>query len=178
MDKNKLRKIIRQEKRQFSKTQLEELSLPVLQRLHAHPAVRNAHHILLYYSLDDEVCTHGFIDQLVAEGKHVYLPRVTGATDMELREYTGKEDLCEGAFHIMEPTGTLLPEERYDEIETGVIPGMAFDSTGHRLGRGKGYYDRLLAKMPHIYKIGVCFDFQKAESIPTEATDIMMDAMV
>ena len=97
---------------------------------------------------------------------------------MELRRYTGRQDLQEGAFHIMEPTGTLLPQERYAEIETAVIPGMAFDRAGHRLGRGKGYYDRLLAKMPHIYKIGVCFDFQKVDSIPTEATDITMDTMV
>lgn len=178
MDKATLRDLIRQEKRQFSKTQLEELSLPVLQRLYAHPMVRQARSILLYCSLEDEVCTHNLMDRLASEGKHVYLPRITSPVDMELRRYTGRQDLQEGAFHIMEPTGTLLSIERYAEIETAVIPGMAFDRAGHRLGRGKGYYDRLLAKMPHIYKIGVCFDFQKVDSIPTEATDITMDAMV
>lgn len=178
MDKASLRHLIRQEKRQFSKTQLEELSLPVLQRLYDHPMIRQARSILLYCSLEDEVCTHNLMDRLASEGKRIYLPRVTGPVDMELRRYTGRHDLQEGAFHIMEPTGTLLPQERYAEIETAVIPGMAFDRAGHRLGRGKGYYDRLLAKMPHIYKIGVCFDFQKVDSIPTEATDITMDAMV
>lgn len=178
MDKNTLRHLIRQEKRQFSKTQLEELSLPVLQRIYAHSKVKQSRSILLYCSLDDEVCTRSLIDHLVAEGKHVYLPRVTGADTMELRLYTGRNDLREGAFHIMEPIGILLPEERYAEIDTGIIPGMAFDHDGHRLGRGKGYYDRLLAKMPHLYKIGVCFDFQKVDSIPTEPTDITMDTTV
>ena len=178
MDKNTLRHLIRQEKRQFSKTQLEELSLPVLQRLYDHPMVRQARSILLYCSLEDEVFTHNLMDRLASEGKHVYLPRVTGADTMELRLYTGRNDLREGAFHIMEPIGILLPEERYAVIDTGIIPGMAFDHDGHRLGRGKGYYDRLLAKMPHLYKIGVCFDFQKVDSIPTEPTDITMDTTV
>ncbi len=178
MDKNTLRNMIRQEKRQFSKAQLEELSLPVLERLYAHPMLQGAHTILLYYSLDDEVNTHQFVDRLLKDGKRIYLPRVINTTDIELREYTGKHDLQEGAFHIMEPTGTLLAEERYGEIETGVIPGMAFDSFGHRIGRGKGYYDRLLAKMPHLYKIGVCFSFQKVESIPVDANDITMDTIL
>ena len=140
--------------------------------------VRQARSILLYCSLEDEVCTHNLMDRLASEGKHVYLPRVTGAATMELRLYTGRNDLREGAFHIMEPIGILLPEERYAVIDTGIIPGMAFDHDGHRLGRGKGYYDRLLAKMPHLYKIGVCFDFQKVDSIPTEPTDITMDTTV
>ena len=60
-----------------------------------------------------------------------------------------------------------------------VIPGMAFDSNGNRLGRGKGYYDRFLSMLPaRIYKIGVCFDFQKFEHIPTATNDIQMDCVI
>lgn len=97
---------------------------------------------------------------------------------MEIREYTGSKDLRQGSFHIMEPVGRLLPVDEYGKIEAGIIPGMSFDKSGHRLGRGKGYYDRMLSKMPHLYKIGICFDFQKTETVPTEATDIKMDAIV
>ena len=55
---------------------------------------------------------------------------------------------------------------------------MSFDAKGNRLGRGKGYYDRFLEKVPDMYKIGICFDFQKEESIPTEVTDIKMNEII
>lgn len=178
MQKQELRNNIRDKKRQFTKQQLGELSLPILKRIDANEHVRQAHTLLLYYSLPDEVDTHDYLTHLVAEGKRVLLPVVIDYENMEIREYTGQHDLREGAFHIMEPIGRLVSEEEYGKIETGIIPGMSFDPKGNRLGRGKGYYDRFLTKVPNMYKIGVCFDFQKMPSIPTEANDIPMDEII
>lgn len=175
MNKKELRKIIKDRKRQYSSSQLEELSLSVLSRLADHESFRNAKNILMYYSLPDEVNTHTFIDEMIALGKTVLLPVVKDSENMEIREYSGRKDLTEGSFHILEPTGKLFPPERYKEIEVGVIPGMSFDVKGNRLGRGKGYYDRFLKKVPTMLKIGICFDFQKINTIPTEKTDIRMD---
>lgn len=190
MDKQELRKEIRNRKRQFSQDQLGELSLSAISKLRKHPKVMAAHTLLLYYSLPDEVNTHEWIDELVAEGKRVLLPVVVNDKDMVIREYTGKHDLAEGSFHIMEPIGKLFPEEKYPEIEVAIIPGMSFDDTGHRLGRGKGYYDRFLTKLQgmegnhcerkeadgtEVYKIGICFGFQKLQEIPFESHDILMD---
>ena len=59
-----------------------------------------------------------------------------------------------------------------------LVPGMAFDAKGHRLGRGRGYYDRFLAAHSHIYKIGVCFDFQKVDEVSTDAFDIPVDEVI
>jgi 5-formyltetrahydrofolate cyclo-ligase len=59
-----------------------------------------------------------------------------------------------------------------------LVPGIAFDPQGHRLGRGKGYYDRFLAAHPDIYKIGVCFDFQKVPEVPVDEFDIPVDEVV
>ena len=132
----------------------------------------------MYYSLPDEVKTHSFIDKMIANGKKVLLPVVIGAENLEIREYSGKQDLKEGAFHIMEPAGILFPKNRYSEIEVGIIPGMGFDKEGNRLGRGKGYYDRFLQQIPSLYKIGICFPFQMLEYIPTEATDIKMNEVI
>ncbi len=146
MNKSELRKEIRNRKRQFSQAQLGELSLSAISQLRNHPKVKAAHTLLLYYSLPDEVNTHEWIDELVAEGKQVLLPVVVDDAHMILREYTGKNDLAEGSFHILEPIGKLYPESRYPEIEVAIIPGMSFDNEGHRLGRGKGYYDRFLEK--------------------------------
>ena len=178
MDKKELRKIIRSRKRQYSSSQLEELSLSVLSNLASNRHVQDAHTILAYHSLPDEVNTHDFIEKLVMEGKKVLLPVVVDGENMIIREYTGLQDLLEGSFHIMEPVGKLFPKEKYKEIEVGIIPGMSFDKEGNRLGRGKGYYDRLLQEMPHLYKIGICFNFQKAKQIPTEETDIRMDEII
>ena len=178
MDKKELRQFIRNKKRQYSSSQLEELSLSVLSRLNGNEHLQRAETILMYYSLPDEVNTHAYIDQLLTEGKKILLPEVIDGENMVIREYTGKHDLKEGAFHIMEPIGSLFPEERYQEINLAIIPGMAFDQQGNRLGRGKGYYDRFLQKIPQVYKIGICFPFQLVDEIPTEETDIKMDAMI
>ena len=98
--------------------------------------------IMAYYSLPDEVNTHALIDELVAEGKTVLLPKVTGDDTMELRRYTGRDDLQEGSYHILEPVGE--PFTDYAAIDLILVPGIAFDAAGHRLGRGRGNYDRFL----------------------------------
>ena len=133
---------------------------------------------MMYYSLPDEVNTHRFIDSLVASGKKVLLPEVIDDRNMVLREYCGRADLREGAYHIMEPAGTLFPPHRYNEIDVAIIPGMAFDTQGNRLGRGKAYYDRFLPKIPGTYRIGIAFPFQLLSQIPTEETDIAMNEIV
>lgn len=178
MNKKELRKIIKDRKRQYSSSQLEELSLSVLSRLTDQESFRKAKIILMYYSLPDEVNTHTFIDEMTALGKTVLLPVVKDSENMEIREYSGRKDLTEGSFHIMEPIGKLFPPERYGEIEVGVIPGISFDEKGNRLGRGKGYYDRFLKKVPTLFKIGICFDFQKTDTVSTEETDIRMDCII
>lgn len=113
---------------------------------------------------------------MAEEGKNVLLPRVISSEEMEIRRYKSDKDLAEGSYGIMEPTGELFTE--YEKIDVAIIPGMSFDSYNNRLGRGKGYYDRFLAKVPHMYKIGVCFDFQKLETIPAYDNDIKMNLVI
>ena len=176
MCKADLRRQIQQTKRHFTPQQLEELSLPVISRLKS--LLAEAQTIMAYYSLPDEVNTHALIDELVAEGKTVLLPKVTGADTMELRRYTGRADLQEGAYHILEPVGE--PFTDLSAIDLILVPGLAFDAAGHRLGRGRGYYDRFLhsKNRPYCVKIGVCFDFQKVDEVPVDAHDIAMDKVV
>ena len=176
MRKDDLRRQIQQIKRQFTPQQLEELSLPVISRLR--PLLAEPQTIMAYCSLPDEVNTHDLIDDLVAEGKTVLLPKVTGPDTMELRRYTGRADLKEGSFHILEPVGE--PFTDFAAIDLILVPGLAFDAAGHRLGRGRGYYDRFLHSRDGSYcvKIGVCFDFQKVDEVPVDAFDIAVDKVV
>ena len=173
MLKNELRHNIKQQKRQFTSQQLAQLSLSVLDRLR--PLLHDAKVVLAYYSLPDEVDTHVLIDELVAEGKTVLLPKVLDDTTMELRRYTGLQDLCEGAYHIMEPVGMTFTD--LSQIDVALIPGVAFDAQGHRLGRGKGYYDRFLSLIS-TKTLGLCFDFQKVAEVPVEAQDVAVDKVV
>lgn len=176
MDKPQLRQVIRQLKRQYSSRQLETQSLEIIRRLEQHPRLVQARRILLYYSLPDEVNTHDLTERLYQEGKQVFLPKVLGDGKMEIRVYHGRDSLHEGTYHIMEPLGPLYTD--HQAIELALVPGMSFDQDGNRLGRGKGYYDRFLAATPSIYKIGVCFDFQKTAHVPCNDTDVAMDEVV
>ncbi|MDD7462402.1 MAG: 5-formyltetrahydrofolate cyclo-ligase [Prevotellaceae bacterium] len=176
MDKTTLRQEIRQRKRQFTSEQLRELSLVVLQRLMVHPRLQQANTILLYHSLSDEVYTHDLIEQLHQAKKNILLPVVINGEDMEIRPYTGKDTMKQGAMNILEPN--TQPYTDFSNIDLIIVPGMSFDSEGSRLGRGKGYYDRFLSQVPHIYKIGICFDFQKVDHVPTSPHDIKMDEVL
>ena len=96
------------------------------------------------------------------------------------RRYTGPRDLQEGAYGIQEPVGS--PFTDYAQIDLALIPGVAFDADGHRLGRGRGYYDRFLAShlsplTSHLL-IGVCFDFQKVDAVPYDANDIPVNMVI
>ena len=168
MTKQELRQLIRQRKREHVAD--APVDVPLDER------ILSASTILLYHALPDEVQTQSLIDHLTACGKTVLLPRVISPTDMELRRYTGPHDLQPGAFGIMEPTGELFLD--YAAIDVAVIPGVAFDSEGHRLGRGRGYYDRLLPRLTHAYKLGVCLPWQMVDSVPCEPHDATVDGML
>lgn len=175
-DKRELRKYVRSLKSRYSAQELEHLSVGVCERLLTHPRIVAADTVMMYYSLPDEVCTHTAVDRLLSAGKRVYLPAVTSETEMELRCYESAADLQEGSFKIKEPVGR--PFTDYGEIEIAVIPGMAFDVSGNRLGRGKGYYDRFLSRIPQAYRLGVCFPFQLLPRIPAEENDVRMDEVL
>lgn len=148
-------------------------SAEILAALEAHPAFRAAHIVLLYYSLKDEVDTHEFVRKWSRE-KRILLPVVVG-DDLELRVYTGPEDLTTGSYGIEEPTGELFTD--YAAIDFVAVPGVAFDNAGNRLGRGKGYYDRLLPRLT-AFKAGICFPFQLVKEVPAEPFDIRMDTII
>ena len=152
------------------------MSLTVVERLKANSQFSHARTLFIYSSLSDEVDTTTLLDSLALCGKTVVLPKVVDAENMELRLYIGRQDFAVGSYGIMEPTGKLFTA--LHDIDVAVVPGMAFDRNGHRLGRGKGYYDRMLAQMPQAYKIGICFDFQLMENIPHDTHDISMDEVI
>lgn len=173
-EKKALRKQIALLKGSMKTSDLLCCSEKLFEQLECSKRFLEAHTVLCYYSLPDEVYTHDFVERW-KEDKRILLPVVKG-NDLELRCYTGKQDLQIGAYNIEEPTGELFTD--YDSIELVLVPGVSFDAEGNRLGRGKGYYDRLLPQLTSSCNIGICFGFQVSEKIPCESFDRRMDAVL
>lgn len=125
-----------------------------------------ADHILMYHSLPDEVSTREFLDRWHSR-KRFYLPRVNGV-NLEILPYD-KSRLHLGAFNIEEPDGDETAD--INDIELIIVPGVAFDGRGNRIGRGKGFYDRLL-RDTHATTIGVAFECQMADDIEPDEHDV------
>lgn len=168
--KKQLRRQIAQEKSRHDSTELTAKSAALLEKLEQHPKFVSARTVLLYYSLPDEVQTHDFVEKWYRK-KRILLPVVIG-DDLELRLYTGKQSMQTGAYHIEEPVEKAFTA--FHEIDLAIVPGVSFDAKGNRLGRGKGYYDRLLPRLS-TYNIGICYGFQVSENIPAEPFDRTMD---
>lgn len=129
--------------------------------------------VLLYSSMSNEVCTDEFIAKW-SKTKTVVLPVVEG-DDLVLRRYSPSL-LAPGYLGILEPT--LDAEEiPVEQIDLAIVPGVAFDKAGNRLGHGKGFYDRLLYRMK-CPKVGVAYDGQMFDSIETDAWDQKMDFVI
>lgn len=128
----------------------------------------------LFWSMADEVSTAEFIARWAAT-KRIVLPCVEGE-GLVFREYCGEESMVCGAFSINEPCGA----EYEGRIDLMIVPGVAFDAAGHRLGRGKGYYDRYFeAHADRVgTKMGVCFSYQMVEQVPADPHDVAMDRVV
>lgn len=152
----------------------------VMERLLEHPEYKNSKKILFYWSMDDEVFTKQTVIQAYNEGKEVYLPVVEG-DNLRIRLFEGAAAMVAGeSFAIPEPSDDS-PEVFVDDIDLVVVPGVAFDAQCSRMGRGKGYYDRLLSaatKEGRPYTIGVCFDFQLVPKVPVEECDKPLDCVI
>lgn len=175
MTKQEIRKEIRRRKAACSTEERAVLSRVAVAHLLSTPQWQQAKTILLYHALPDEVATDSLLRSACEQGKQVLLPVVIG-DDLELREYGGESCLREGTFHIHEPQGDAFTD--YDAIDLAVIPGVAFSIDGTRLGRGRGYYDRLLPRLQRAYKCGLCWPFQLVETIPSEPHDVRMNAVI
>ena len=175
MEKAEVRKMMRELKRAVPLEEKLRRSEGIMRKVEALPEFQKAKVVLLYWSMADEVQTHAFVEKWYKD-KVLLLPCVDG-DDLRLRQYTGPECLVAGEqFGIGEPTGEEFID--LDRVELIIVPGVAFDRHCNRMGRGRGFYDRLLKSTPNALKIGVAFDFQMLEEIPTEPFDVKMNHVI
>lgn len=179
--KLQLRKEISAVKRAFAGT--EDASLAAIcasARIMASPFMSSAATVLLYAALPDEVPTRGLVEAVLcsrtSDGRkrRVALPLVVG-NELVLREYVPGRTV-KGYAGIEEPSAQC-PQISPEEIDLAVVPGVAFTIDGRRLGRGKGFYDRLLPSLK-CHKIGLCFECQIVPDIPCDSWDVKMDEVI
>ena len=167
MDKSQLRKYVR------SQRPRETAASGVWAKVEALEEFRNASTVLAFWSLPDEIDTHEIVVKW-ASAKRMVLPKVVGDS-LVLRAYEPLA-MAPGAYGILEPTDEA-PEVDPSEIDLAIIPGVAFDVHGHRLGRGKGYYDRLMPELS-CPKLGVALPYQIVDEVPVEDHDIPVDKII
>jgi len=144
------------------------------------PAIQKARSILFYASTSYEVDTKAMISKALLSGKQVALPVVElNRRNLIPTLILSMEELHKSTYGIMEPHRNPAKELGLKDLDAVVVPGLAFDQRNYRLGHGAGYYDRFLSALPKsIVTIGLAFDFQLTESLPTEPHDVRLAQII
>lgn len=151
---------------------VEKIGEAFAARLWALPLWSSAKFPALYVSVAGEASTRRILEELFRAGRAVALPRIKGA-ELRLHRVTSFDELVPGKFGILEPRPDT-PAVAPTEPDLIIVPGVVFDRRGHRIGYGKGYYDRLLA-VTEAPALALAYGFQLVHHIPDEAHDRRMD---
>lgn len=175
MDKKELRQVIREKKRAMTEEQIASASERLGELFAASNAYAQAKSIYGYLPYNQEVRTVPMLEQAIRDGKRVAVPKCY----VDEMRFIWMEDLSQvekGYAGIPEPISDGPVAD--DESALVLMPGLAFDKDGHRIGYGGGFYDRFLAAEPGHPTLALCYDFQMLEHLETEEFDIPVDAVL
>lgn len=175
MTKQQLRRLIRQQKEALPESEIIRRSRILVSRLEKEPAYRQAIAIYGYYPFNQEVRLLPLLKAALAQGKRVALPRVANG-QMRFFFIDSLTDTVPGYRGIREPAPFCPPAE--DPTALVILPGLAFDHSGNRLGYGGGFYDRFLSREPEHPTIALCYDFQVVEAWDTDEFDHPADRVL
>mgnify|MGYP002513605211 CR=1 FL=1 len=175
MDKTALRKEIREKKRAMTPEQIEKASYALAQQFFATDYYRDAKTLYGYLPYNQEVRTEPILLQALKDGKKVAVPKVYGDTMrfIYLEDMNGIE---KGYAGIPEPVAD--EPVAADETALVLMPGLAFDKEGHRIGYGGGFYDKFLSAEPDHPTVALCYDFQMLPNLETEEFDVPVDLVL
>ena len=175
MNKKELRSVIRAQKRAMTEEMIVQKSEDLARQFLETEQYRSARSIYGYLPYNQEVRTVAMLEQALKDGKKVAVPK---CYDDEMR-FIWMEDLSQvekGYAGIPEPIADGPVAD--DETALVLMPGMAFDKEGHRIGYGGGFYDKFLAKETNHPTLALCYDFQMVEHLETEEFDIPVDRVI
>ncbi len=172
--KKDIRRRIIQKREGLTEEERERLSEGIVKNLLSLRSLWDANTLLMFCPHKGEPNIMPLFSWVLQRGKRLLLPRVEGK-DLKLIRVEDDTSLSPGAFCILEPSGG--EEVRPEEVDLSLVPGVAFDREGYRIGYGKGYYDRLLERLGGL-KLGVCYEFQVLEEVPRDDWDMPVDLVV
>ena len=175
MDKKELRRRIREQKRAMTREQIDSASQRLAQLLFETDLYKNASVLYGYMPYNQEVNTLLILERALRDGKRVAVPKVYGDT-MNFIYLENLSQVAPSSMGIPEPIADE-PIAR-DERALVLMPGLAFDKAGNRMGYGGGYYDKFLAAEPTHPTVALCYDFQLVDTIPTDFYDIPVDLVI
>jgi 5-formyltetrahydrofolate cyclo-ligase len=177
--KNDIRKRIIGLRNAMPREEIEAASLKITKTLKGMDEILRASTVMVYLSFGSEVLTDDLVRWGWGEGKRIVVPFCSPESrEMTACRIDGFDELEKGHYGIRAPkAGRLRPVSR-GEIDVIIVPAVAFDRLGYRVGYGGGYYDRFLPAAPQAAKIGAAFACQIIEEIPVEPYDITMDCIV
>ena len=175
MNKQELRRAIRERKRAMTPEEIETRSAVLAEKFAQSDAYKAAKTIYGYLPYNQEVRTVPMLARALAEGKKVAVPKVYGE-EMKFIYLDDLTQVAKGYAGIPEP----IADEPVAQDETALVlmPGLAFDREGHRIGYGGGFYDKFLAREPHHPTLALCYDFQMQEHLETQEFDIPVDTVL
>ena len=175
MNKQELRRSIREQKRAMSQEEILRRSEILAEKFAGCPAYQAARTIYGYLPYNQEVRTVPMLRRALEEGKHVAVPKVYG-DEMKFIYLDDLSQVAKGYAGIPEPIADGPVAQ--DGMALVLMPGLAFDPQGHRIGYGGGFYDKFLAKEPGHPTVALCYDFQVVEHLQTEEFDIPVDIVI
>lgn len=174
--KNEIRKEMKQKRSEMDEREVTEKSQSAAKIFLESEIYKNASSVMLYMPLGNEISTLEIISDAFGRGKDVLVPVTDSNTfDITACKITENTEFEKGVFSLTEPKDRLPFYS--SEIDVVLVPGIAFDRTGGRIGFGKGCYDKFLKGIKAI-KIGFCYDFQLVGNIEVDETDINMDFII
>lgn len=174
-EKNRIRKWVKAQREALDSATATAWDEAVCRKLLNLDEIHQAFCIYCYASFHHEVSTWKFMEALIRQGKYIAVPKVAGR-ELEFYAISGKSDLEEGVMGIMEPKPSCL--KIHDMEAPVVVPGIAFDTKGNRIGYGGGYYDRFFEREPHHRRIAIAYGFQMFDRIPAESHDKGVDLII
>jgi 5-formyltetrahydrofolate cyclo-ligase len=176
--KQTIRQRIEQQRRNLPKEWIAARSAEIITRVTSLPEFQMARTVHTYVAWRSEVDNHALIKEMLQGDRRVVVPVVDLATrTLRHSQIEQFEDLASGTFGILEPPPERVQPVPISEIDLIIVPGIAFDRSGNRIGFGGGYYDDFL-RQTRAVKIGLCFQFQVIDQIPTRVQDERVDILV